>query len=42
MTNNSPADRDDQLATAMVTLVVFTGGILSLVLLGAVAMNVIA
>ena len=36
------ADRDDRLAAATVTMLVFTGGILSLLLLGSIALNVIA
>lgn len=36
------ADRDDRLAAATVTVLVFTGGILSLLLLGSIAVNAIA
>lgn len=39
---NSTADRDDRLAAAVVTVLVFTGGILSLLLLGSIAVNAIA
>lgn len=47
MTNDSAhtgfdADRDDRLAAATVTVLVFTGGILSLLLLGSIAVNAIA
>lgn len=40
MTKNSTVDRDDRLAAA--TVLVFTGGILSLLLLGSIAVNAIA
>lgn len=47
MTKNSSraafdADRDDRLAAATATMLVFTGGILSLLLLGSIAVNAIA
>jgi hypothetical protein len=35
------ADREDRLAAATVTVLVFTGGILSLLLLGSFAVNAI-
>ena len=36
------ADRDDRFAAATATVLVFTGGILSLLLLASIAVNVIA
>jgi hypothetical protein len=36
------ADRDDRIAAATVTVLVFMGGILSLVMLGSIAVNAIA
>ncbi len=41
MTKNLTADRDDRLAASAVTVLVFMGGILSLVLLGSVAASAI-
>ncbi len=42
MTKNSTSDRDDRLAAATVTVLVFAGGILSLFLLGSAAARAIA